>query len=370
MNNTKLSNHVRLIAFFLTAVILVCSFGFTVDGWTLGNDASFISPEDIFGGVADNNVNKDSITNKNDDAGENLHKYFNLLTGMDTTEERANSSPLAFVVDAEDACYGISNSDLLIEIPIENNATRFVSFVSDNDGVWKIGSLTSSRDYINDLVKYFGSIAIYNQKDDLKEYVHCDMNNKCLDVSLNAGYHYTEQSDKIYTNCELVISGILSSGMSPEIHSDLKLPYNFNDYGAESIQFNNIGKDVKITRDKNAIIQFKYDSQSKKYLYQKNGEYIIDSLNGKTLNFTNCFILSIDSITYDDAKGCQTVFDTIGNGVGYYLTEGTYTEIQWVASKEGAMTFFLLDGTKVSANRGTGYICYVKSSNMGSVIFT
>ena len=172
MNNTKLSNHVRLIAFFLTAVILVCSFGFTVDGWTLGNDASFISPEDIFGGVADNNVNKDSITNKNDDAGENLPKYFNLLTGMDTTEERANSSPLAFVVDAEDACYGISNSDLLIEIPIENNATRFVSFVSDNDGIWKIGSLTSSRDYINDLVKYFGSIAIYNQKDDLKEYVH------------------------------------------------------------------------------------------------------------------------------------------------------------------------------------------------------
>ena len=33
MNNKRTSNLLRLIAFFLTGVILVCTFGFTVDGW-------------------------------------------------------------------------------------------------------------------------------------------------------------------------------------------------------------------------------------------------------------------------------------------------------------------------------------------------
>ena len=38
MNKNKLSNPVRLIAFFLTAVVLICTFGFTADGWQIDNN--------------------------------------------------------------------------------------------------------------------------------------------------------------------------------------------------------------------------------------------------------------------------------------------------------------------------------------------
>ena len=38
MNKFKLSNPVRLIAFFLTAAILTTTFGFTVDGWGVKED--------------------------------------------------------------------------------------------------------------------------------------------------------------------------------------------------------------------------------------------------------------------------------------------------------------------------------------------
>ena len=38
MNNKKTSNPVRMIAFFLAAVILICTFGFTVDGWQFKDD--------------------------------------------------------------------------------------------------------------------------------------------------------------------------------------------------------------------------------------------------------------------------------------------------------------------------------------------
>ena len=35
MKKAKLSKGLRLVAFFLVTVILVCSFGFTADGWQL-----------------------------------------------------------------------------------------------------------------------------------------------------------------------------------------------------------------------------------------------------------------------------------------------------------------------------------------------
>ena len=37
MNKKLSSNPVRPIAFFLTAIILACTFGFTVDGWQTGD---------------------------------------------------------------------------------------------------------------------------------------------------------------------------------------------------------------------------------------------------------------------------------------------------------------------------------------------
>ena len=373
MNNNKLSNHVRMIAFFLTAVILICTFGFTVDGWQVNaNDITPPSNDKTPNTDVKDDPSRDD-QNSNEQAGAPdvvIPDYINSLTGMETTEEISEYSPLAFIMDADDSCYGISRSDILVEIPVENEKTRFISFISDKDNLWKIGSLASGRDYINNIVKYFGGVAIYNAMDDLNDYESCDMSQNCLDLSLKAGYHYTEQTSKSYTNCDLISSGLTSSGIHLEMNNSLTLPFGFNDFGNNSILLNKTASEIKINQCNNAVIQLKFDAETRKYFYRKNGELMLDALNGKNVDFTNCFILFADSVTYDNFKGCQTIVNTIGKGSGFYLTEGTYTEIIWSATKEGTMTFFLPDGTRLTVNRGTSYICYVKSSKADSVIFT
>ena len=39
MKNFKTSKSLRLIAFFLVAVILICAFGFSADGWQINDTA-------------------------------------------------------------------------------------------------------------------------------------------------------------------------------------------------------------------------------------------------------------------------------------------------------------------------------------------
>ena len=280
MYNTKLSNHVRLIAFFLTAVILICTFGFTVDGWR-------VSANDIAPPSNDKTPNTDeSDDSTGDDPGKNeqtgkpetvIPDFINSLTGMETTEEISKKSPLAFVMDADDVCYGISRSDLLIEIPVENDKTRFVSFISDKDNLWKIGSLASGRGYINNLVKYFGGVAIYNANDDLNNYESCDMSQAYFDISVKKGFHYTEHSGKTYTNCDLISAGLASSGLTLKTGRNLTLPFVFNGFGNDNILLNKTAEEIKINQYKNRIIQLKFDEETKKYSYCKNGELMIDA---------------------------------------------------------------------------------------------
>ena len=126
----------------------------------------------------------------------------------------------------------------------------------------------------------------------------------------------------------------------------------------------------KARLNENSFLKLIYDKENKKYSYEKNGISLTDPLNGSNLNFTNCFILFADSVTYDNFNGCQMVLNTVGNGVGYYITEGSYTEIKWNATTSGDIKFYIPTGEKLTINRGNSYICYLKSSKINTISFS
>ena len=101
----------------------------------------------------------------------------------------------------------------------------------------------------------------------------------------------------------------------------------------------------------------------------KNGVNKTDALNGKTIGFVNCFILFADSATYDNTSGTRLVMNTIGNGDGYYFTNGTMLKIKWFSDIDGNYCFTDTAGNVLSINRGQSYIGYVKSSAIESVSF-
>ena len=370
MNKTKTSNPVRLIAFFLTGILLTCTFGFTVDGWQLKDEPINEGPGDNF---IDNSILTDQAPNDEDSVDENpeiyIPAFINPLTGLESTEEFSKNKHLAFVMNSNEACYGISSSDLLIEIPIEDGKSRFISFMPDVSNLWKIGSLASSRGYISNLITYFGGVGIFNGLDDAIEYPKCNNISSDLDMQKYSGYNYTEFSNLTYTNCDLINAGLASPGIDRTIYTERTLPFTFCDFGAEPIFYDSIAKRISISDEINRTSELIFDEENGTYYYCTGNERLYDSLNGKLLSFENCFILFADSVTYDNSSCSQMVMDTIGSGVGYYITEGSYTEIQWSATSSGVMTFYGLDGKMLTINRGSSYIKFVKSSKIDNIIF-
>ena len=368
MNTLKISNPVRLIAFFLTSVILICTFGFTVDGWQMGNENATAPPEQDKGDNKNDTPTTVNPTPDNSDKPDSyIPEFINRLTGLEATEEIAKSSTLAFITES-DNCYGISHSDILVEIPIENNKTRLISFITDKEELWKIGSITSGRGYISNVVKCFGGIAVQKDNDDRSPYECCDVTT--MDLALKNGFYYTEYTSKAYTNRDLITTGLKAYGISDIFDKSVSLPYSFNSFDEDNIKYENAAIDITVSRTDSDRFNLEYNEENRKYTYVEKGVAKTDVLNGKVFEFKNCFILFADSVTYDNSDGSQMVMDTIGSGSGFYITEGSYTAIKWVATDSGVMSFYLATGERLTVNRGNSYICYLKSSKTDSVIFT
>ena len=371
MNKIRLSNPVRLIAFFLTAILLTLSFGFTVDGWQIGNNSSqAITPD-----KNDPFLNSDGINNDNNaDVPDNNAAipapppvFYNRITGEECTEEKANMAHLAFVMNPDLPIYGISDADIICEFPVENNGTRWCVFVSETENLWKIGSVSPTKGYISNVIKYFSSVCVSNGTDDRKSYTSSDITGQHLDLSVG-DYQYSEFVANIYTNRELVEKGLLDLCIDRNKLTPPSLPFDFTAIDSNEIHLQNTATEISINQGTSTESKIRYNSETEKYEIHRNHTAVVDKINNKLVDFKNCFILFADSVTYDNSEYSQMIMDTIGIGQGYYFTNGTYQEITWSGSVEGTLIFYTAEGQKLTVNRGESFISFVKASARNDLI--
>ena len=198
MNNKKTSNPVRMIAFFLAAVILICTFGFTVDGWQFKDDDFSTQTGDVQTPSDDTIFPSEEDENLSGDAEEViLPEFTNPLTGLECEEKCVNKYPLAFVINGSDSLFGICESDLVIDIPIEGDDNKILAFYTNTQNLWKLGSLSPSRGYISNLIKYFSGIEFALGCEDRITYDCCKLLGKVVNLNEKNAYRYTEQ-DYLY----------------------------------------------------------------------------------------------------------------------------------------------------------------------------
>ena len=341
MNKNKSSNLLRLIAFFLTSVILVCTFGFTVDGWNQVNS-------DDNGGQnpMGNNNTPNNTTDETDSPTESLPVlFYNKLTGLETTEELANLAPVAYVMEKNAPLFGLSGADVIIDIPTEGD-NRLVTIRTDNTSLWKIGSIAPTRGYISNFANFFGAALLSYGSDEIMK-----QDSSVPDASFDlTNYSYKEYDDYFYTNSDLI------APLFEQRAFDAVLPYSFVDQG----EF--IPSATSANRISFEECELKYSEESAAYFWFENGVQVRDLINGKTISFSNCLVLFSDSVIYDNSSGCQMVMSTIGSGIGYYATNGQIYEIKWTSTSSGIMSFFTADGQPLQVNRGNIYIRILKSS--------
>ena len=284
------------------------------------------------------------------------------LTGMECTEAEAATAPYAIICASDAPSYGISSSELVIEIPLEDGGSRFVAFHSSLAGLGKIGALAPSRGNIAGIVNAFGGVTVALGSDDALEEL-----SESVDLDLGfTDYYYKENTKDAFTTDSMIreLSAIRNPGGASPLHLS---PFSFVEYGESYIGIADASSIVLPYSEINTTT-FIYDTKSSGYILGKSGSEITDLLSAKSASFENVFVLFADSTTYERSSGVQTVIATASSGSGYYFSRGKATEIRWQV-KDGNILFTTLDGTELTVNRGKSFIGYYKSSSAFEVSF-
>lgn len=359
MNTEKISNYNKLIAFFLIIVTLLSILTVSAKGW---QDSSIPS-----NGMDTNGTN-------NDNGGENklpaelpatpsepdTSRFYHHITGVEVDEKNFCDSQVAYVIDGNSPLCGISNANLLIEFPIENGKTRYITVSDKSKDLSKVGSVTYSRHFISNLAAPFGATIISLGNDDAIEYDHVNTSAQEVDLQKNPGTYYTEYTYFTYTSSKLIEQSL---GSSSTIKNTL--PYAFKDSLAAEGTLSATTINIPYETQTSVV----YSQLENKYCIYKMGSNKIDVSSSNSVMFTNVLILYADSMTYETAEKTQMVMNTIGSGNGYFAYGGAAEEIRWSMDIEGNLSLFNKNGDKLEIGRGNTYIAYVKSSKTNNIIF-
>jgi hypothetical protein len=286
MNIKKANGYVKLLVVFLVAIILIFAVGIVADGWqqNVTDTPSDNNGEsaDSDSGKADENKDPENEAQKDETTSDTvIPKYFNYLTGTQTDEALYLKRHKAFIFDSASPLYGISYSDVLIELPIEDGNTRFVSFINDYRGLGKIGALTASRDYISRVAQFFGGIIVSMGEDSSINNNTQNAYKEAIDLSEHKAHFYTEYNIFNYTNGSLFEGAVLSCGFQDNRKNDSTLPYVFADYESEKITLKNQVGSVKLQFSEKHSTELYFSSIENKYSLLKNGAVKTALLNSQ-----------------------------------------------------------------------------------------
>jgi hypothetical protein len=366
MNKSKTGNLAKLVAFFVITVVLTCTVAYAAGEWQQQpNDTTSDNSDDNTEPSDDPSVNVDENKTEEPPKEEipeppSIPEYLHYITGLEITKDESYKKPLAFVLDPNAPLYSISTSYLTVELPTESG-TRLLCFTDEALECGKIGSILPTRGYISSVASYFDAILLSNGDDGRVEAEKIIPSGGYLDLSDNIGYHYSEYNDCIYTNKDL-LTALIKNTKTPTVKVTCPaIPFDFNEYNAQKIALSLSAENIMLYNSDSDTTSFIYDGVNDKYSVSKNDTALTDRITSEELSYDNVFILFANSVTHETSEYTECVLDTTTGGTGKYATGGKYVDITWTVTSEGLL-FFDEDGKKLTVNRGTSYISFIKSS--------
>lgn len=304
-----------------------------------------------------------------------IPKNQNLLTGLpDLTEEAIGKRPVAVMINNVKGAmpqYGISQADVIFEMPVEANLTRLMALYADYTQMPDICSIRSCRYYFPAVSEGFDAFYVHWGMDpSVKDYI-ASLNLDRYNGSSNTGKLFARDKDRINAGYSLehtayfkgtqFAAAVAKAGKRTELTDDKKgTAFNFCPIDTLVTPTGDTCNTVTV-KFGNATAGFTYDAETKKYYKSFNGSPQVDGRSEEQLAFTNVIVLETNIWTREDRvhKGV----DWAGNEstTGYYFSNGAMQKIHWYkenASEKGYLKFFDMDGNELELNRGKTYIAY------------
>lgn len=293
---------------------------------------------------------------------------FNLLTGMpDLTKEAIGKRPVAVMVNNIPKAfpqYGVEAADIIFEIPVEGQQTRFMAIYGDYTQIPKICSVRSCRPYFPAFSEGFDAVYVnWGMTDAVRQYVN-SLKLTHFEGLYNAGGLFSRDAERKAAGYSLEHTGVFDgtrvddvlneTGRRTDIESDK------TDFAFAFAPFNEIitptgGACTKVDVDFGiALATLTYDETTNTYLKAYNGEKQIDGVTGNQLSFTN--VLVLEAKIKAAANGVHRDVNWHG-GSGYYVSNGAMQKITWSKASESArLMLYDENGNELVLNRGKSYI--------------
>lgn len=296
----------------------------------------------------------------------------NLLTGEVTLSEDAiGTRPVAVMVNNLKGSlpqYGISDADIIIEMPVESNITRLLAIYADYTTMPDICSVRSCRYYypivsesFDAFYVHWGAEATYGTAT-LVKYDIDDLDGSYNDYGLfgrdqdKVAAGYSTEHTSVFYGTELAEALQSDDSVRLELEEDKTeafFNFNLNFIPAMGEEIHEFCLDFG-----SYYSDFVYDEETLSYYKYHNGAEQIDSSTDIWLNFTNVIILETDvNIMPNTTNGIKEIDVTGENKSGYYLSGGTIQKITWSKlDVEDSFTLFDENGDELYINTGKSYI--------------
>lgn len=301
--------------------------------------------------------------------------FYNPLTGLPVSEDAADNRPYAIMLNnikAAQPLLGISEADILIEIPVEGGITRLMALYQDISAVGKIGSIRSARTYYVEIAQGYDAV-----------YIHAGGSPQAYSYMKSSGITHLDgvngsKQDIYFRDAQrkkdlgyehsLVSSGELITKFLPTYGIELNHPkgyeagMTFADQGAPTGGLDALGATVHFSSSKTTA--FAYDAQTALYGVTQFNKPLKDGNSGEQLSVTNVLILKTDIYNIAGDTAGRLNVDVTGGGKGTFLCGGKYIPVKWEKSSSNSPFLFTLeDGTPLVFGRGTTYICVVSDGD-------
>ncbi|MTI49415.1 DUF3048 domain-containing protein [Sporosalibacterium faouarense] len=279
------------------------------------------------------------------------------LSGIYASEEKVNRRPVAIMFDNHPNARwqaGLRQAEIVYEFRVEYPYTRYMGIFLINDPE-QVGPIRSSRPYfVTALLEYDpvyvrvgGSTAAYNYIERL--------NLADIDGITSGGfwrYYKTgkEIPNNMYSSMEVIRNMQKSRGFRLEGNYE-----GFKFYEKDTDIDGSKVEEVSINYNKDNSTRYEYDKEKKVYKRYKDGELHIDELDGLPIEAKNIIIQRASTAAIDDVGRLE--IDIVGEGKGYYITNGKVIDITWKKDSERSKTrYYNNSGQEIKFNSGQTWI--------------
>ena len=299
----------------------------------------------------------------------------NDLTGLEIKDELVNQRPVAIMVDNEKTAlqhYGVGEADIVYEMmnsTANGRITRLMCFYKDWANLKQTGSIRSTRSTNVLIAAEYNAVLVH---DGGPYYIDTYLAQPYAD-HLSGGFTRVKNG-KATEFTEYVFGSELVSRFAKA-----KLDTTYNQYAPErNGHFVFSGTEVDLTNGVAATnvnlakafphngSTLTYNTATKTYDYSVYGSIHKDAEDAQVASFKNV-ILQNATFTQLDKNG-YLIYNVIGSGSGYYITNGKAIPIVWKKGSETGQTrYYDNSGKEISVNKGKTYIGIVPSDSWDKV---